>query len=307
MGGFVVLGAVALTQLDAISFASRNRIWSALQIGCVAGILILATIEIHAWVTLDKSTEMDRTFHKIAFYGLYFASFLMVGAKNMGLRTAVVAVCFAVPTLLFGRTTGVNLVIVLVCILAFFSAANLKRFVACFVAAYCIFALIQPFVVHRLFQMVDQSSIASHTGAWSSIARLELWQAVAPQIKQAPLLGHGADTIRLISIPLGTFKYYDNPDVPSAHNAMVDTWYELGLVGVLVLIASVVMLTREALRSQDAAMLTMATVVVGTLVELAVDHRLWLSWVQGALIFAFLGGRLVMFASPPNKTLSTRL
>ena len=297
--GFFVLGALTLAQLDLLPERSLSRIRIALMTGCMIGILCLASIEVYAWCKLARTTELDRTLHKIAFYGLYFAAFLLGAGRFFWLRIGFVGVAFALPTLFLGHTAGVNLAIGLLFIIGFLGDCKQKAMTVALVGAYCFAAVGLPFVVEWAYAHVDQFSIPVLPSTRSYMARLELWQVLSPKIKEALLLGHGADTTRIASIPFGTFKYYDNPDLPSAHNVVVDTWYELGLAGIFVLLAVIVGLTRKALSVSAGTFLPVFFVLIGTLIELAVDHRIWLSWLQGILIFAFVGGKVTAEVMKP--------
>jgi O-antigen ligase len=79
-------------------------------------------------------------------------------------------------------------------------------------------------------------------------------------------------------------KYYDLPDIPSAHNMVFDIWYELGLIGIIALLSIISIAARMVMYLQAGSLLVTMIMMLGTIVELSVDHRIWLSWVQGALI-----------------------
>ena len=118
------------------------------------------------------------------------------------------------------------------------------------------------------------------------MARLELWKDLVPQIKTAFWFGHGADTTRVLPLAFGEIKYYDLPDIPSAHNMVFDIWYELGLLGIIALLTIIMTAAETVMNLRAGALLVAFIVLVGTVVELSVDHRIWLSWLQGALILA---------------------
>jgi hypothetical protein len=65
-----------------------------------------------------------------------------------------------------------------------------------------------------------------------------------------------------------------------------DQWYELGLVGIVSLLSILGMTLRDITASACRYNLAAAVIFLGFIVELSVDHRIWLSWVQGIAVFA---------------------
>jgi O-antigen ligase len=193
---------------------------------------------------------------------------------------------YALPTLILGRTSGINLTILAVTPLMLLNHDGLKRALVAFCLIYSVLALTAPFCAEQAFFYVDGSRIPALPHVSSYMARLELWKDLAPEIKTALWFGHGADTTRVLPFVFSGMKYYDLPDIPSAHNMVFDIWYELGLIGIIALLTIVITAARSVINLRDGALPVAFIVLVGTVVELSVDHRIWLSWVQGALILA---------------------
>ncbi|MDA9511193.1 hypothetical protein XI09_42400 [Bradyrhizobium sp. CCBAU 11386] len=297
---FVLMGGAAAAQLALVSTRQRDRIWNALLTGAAAAIIALAAIEIAAWAT-EASTARVRSFHKTTFYGLCFASILLFPSKDyLGIRRAMVLFFYAIPTLLLGRTSGVNIMIVMAVPLLFLTRKGLRSVIGAFCLVYVVAALAAPFVVERVYQSVDGSKIATLPQVSSYMARLELWNDLAPRIRESVWLGHGADTTRANTVTFGPMKYYDLPDIPSAHNMIFDIWFELGLAGIVVLLLAIVTASLMTMRLQAGPILVTSIIFLGTIIEFSVDHRIWLSWVQGTLILTIAASVLASLRTTPN-------
>jgi O-antigen ligase len=109
---------------------------------------------------------------------------------------------------------------------------------------------------------------------------------VAQHVWEAPLIGHGSDTMRIATYVIENPKYYTLPDLPSAHNVIFDLWFELGILGILIWIGLLVVAARAALKINRVSQLISVAILFGVVAELSVDHRVWLSWVQGTIVFA---------------------
>ena len=283
----MILGKIIIDQLMSVSDDQRGRLWRTLVAGCAIGLVCLTAIELAVWLNGMPATTAVRTFHKTTFYGLFFAAFLLFSkSEGAKFRLAFVVLFYALPTLLLGNTSGIGIMILTVAPLMLLKPSDLKRALVAFCLIYAIFALTAPFWVEQAYFYVDGSRIPTLPHVSSSMARLELWKDLVPQIKTAFWFGHGADTTRVLPLAFGEIKYYDLPDIPSAHNMVFDIWYELGLLGIIALLTIIMTAAETVMNLRAGALLVAFIVLVGTVVELSVDHRIWLSWLQGALILA---------------------
>lgn len=301
---FVLMGGAVVSQLISVSAEQHYRIWNALVAGATIAIITLAIIEIRAWSFDKVDTTLIRSFHKTTFYGLFFAAILLFpSGRYLQMRRVFVLFFYALPTLLIGRTSGVNLSIILAVPLFFLSREGLKSVLTIFCLMYFVAALASPFIVERVYQSVDSSKIAALPQVSSYMSRLELWKDLAPTIKGAPWFGHGADTTRSTSVSFDQMKYYGLPDIPSAHNMVFDIWHELGLVGIVALLLIVLAASRTMMHLQTGSLLVTTIMLLGTILELSVDHRIWLSWVQGSLIFMVAASVLASLQTAPGRDL----
>ncbi|MEO6381649.1 MAG: O-antigen ligase family protein [Nitrobacter sp.] len=284
MASYIIIGAIAVRETVSLSDQQRERAWMILTVGAAIGLLSLFWTEIRA---IFATWEVVRTFHKTTFYGFLFAAALLFPERDRIFTWRLAfALLFAVPTLLIGRTSGVNLMILASIVFVFISARRYRQVLTAVCAIYCLLTLAAPYIATPSFRLAESTAIGHFTQLYSYLARMELWHVMTPSIFESFWIGHGADTTRIASFHIQGLHYYDLPEVPSAHNMVFDQWFELGLLGVLALIVVVVVFTRAIRRLDDNALPTTATMFLMILVELSVDHRIWLSWLQGLLVYA---------------------
>ncbi|WP_208696190.1 O-antigen ligase family protein [Mesorhizobium sp. M8A.F.Ca.ET.057.01.1.1] len=188
-------------------------------------------------------------------------------------------------TLLYGQSTGINLAIVFVAAMFAMPAKYRQHALVGFFAAYLSLALIAPFVVSPLFAYLKTTGwLVFYPGTFA--ARLDLWQMISPHIAEQPVLGHGADTMRNAVGVVVNPTYYAQADLPSAHNIVFDLWYELGALGIIVYGVLLGAIIRMIGRLSGSCHFVPSSYLIIAVVELSVDHRIWLSWVLGTLVFA---------------------
>lgn len=283
--GYSIAALVLLQSLLVIPTDACSRIMRACIGGIAIAIAVLIARElIMAWSGGSEAAKVLQamTLHKITFYGILFAIVLLALRTSASIAGAAV---FALVTLACGRTTGVNLAIVIIAALYFVSDASRRHALTAFVALYVAFAILAPALSPILYSYLDGTSIlVFHPGTFA--ARMEIWKSVSAHIWDAPLLGHGTNTVRNAVWLLSNPKYYVDQDLPSSHNIIIDLWFELGAVGVVLFCLCTVALARtiNTLRGSVHFMCTSAFIAI--LIEMSVDHRIWLSWVLGTLIMA---------------------
>lgn len=116
---------------------------------------------------------------------------------------------------------------------------------------------------------VSESALASVGKDPSLGSRTETWAASWQSIRDAPLLGHGAFTFlnapsdspvtRAIWAMSGSYK------PPHPHNALLDLWGQVGLLGVCVFIGMLVVALRHAARTAGLAPEVLVTAPLGLL------------------------------------------
>lgn len=287
---YAVAGFVLIAAARRLSPPQLARIWRALIIGSVPALACLAAYETFVWFFADPERLQFHTItlHKITVYGFLFATALLFPLEDRGdrLRRLLVVLLFAIPTFLFGRTSAITLLIPAGILIYALPTGWRGRALWIFAACYAVLALCGPIIAPALFAHTMKTGVFSLSSAlYNAGARLDLWQLMSPHILKAPFFGHGADVVRVSLFLIEGKTLYGGPDIPSAHNIVFDLWFELGLTGVLLLLVAVGLLTRTIASLAPRAQLCAMLMFVCLLVELSVDHRLWLSWVYGTLIF----------------------
>lgn len=125
MASYIIIGAIAVREAVSLSDQQRERAWMILTVGAAIGLLSLFLTEIRA---IFATWEVVRTFHKTTFYGFLFAAALLFPERDRIFTWRLAfALLFAVPTLLIGRTSGVNLMILASIVFVFISRDAIGR------------------------------------------------------------------------------------------------------------------------------------------------------------------------------------
>ncbi|TPM37545.1 O-antigen ligase family protein [Mesorhizobium sp. B2-3-4] len=281
--GYSIAALLLFQGILALSNARRDRLAWVSLVGLLIGLVSVMGRELYfAFLTEDpRFVENVFTLHKITVYGAFFSVILVA---QPGLAWKGLAGLFAVLTLLYGQSTGVNLAIVFVAVMFVVPEKYRQQVLVGFFAVYLSLAIIGPFVVSPLFAFLKTTgSLAFYPGTFA--ARLDLWQMISPHISDRPVLGHGVNTMRNAVGVVVSPTYYAQTDLPSAHNIVFDLWYELGAVGIIVygmLLAAIIRMIR---RLTGSCHFIASNCLIIAVIELSVDHRVWLSWVLGTLVF----------------------
>lgn len=208
--------------------------------------------------------------------------------------------------------------VALVAVLAVIAVAALvgRRRAMIMLAAGSIFlALAAPFLASRLAapdvfaQLVSKESALADRGGYSLMHRFSIWGFAAAKIEEKPVAGWGLDASRRIPGGLQAVTYQDlgvpvdeiHPDITTRmwikhlkrfrlmklrlhpHNAALQVWLELGLIGVLIVAA---LLARAFwLAARDNAWLPVCVGTAG-LVLASLSFGLWQGWWMATLLFA---------------------
>ena len=145
----------------------------------------------------------------------------------------------------------------------------------------------------------------AYRASWLSLSarhRVVIWHATAEQIPNAPFLGAGIGSARVLreaaeregATAPGT-RFQLSPSLHS-HNAYLQVWYEAGAVGALILLGLGLTVLRSLKRlSEDVQPYLAATFAAGALL-IATAYSIWAPWFMASLamasIFAALGAAL---------------
>jgi O-antigen ligase len=279
--GYAVAALILIQSIEGFSPAQRGRALDLLVVGVWLAVVVLIARELYFACCSAPAdlTAHVRTLHKITFYGATLVALLLTQEDIISLSLAV-AVAFT--TLILGRSAGIDVALVVVFVFRMVSDRSRQRMLMTFITCYIVAAVFAPLMISAAFTFLDSHGLlAFYTGTFA--ARLELWAAIAGHVHGAPILGHGANTTRnAVDLALQG-KYYTLPDLPSAHNIIFDLWFELGIVGIGVYALVLAALAQLIGRLRGLSHFLASSCLVVAVIELSVDHRIWLSWVLGAL------------------------
>lgn len=150
----------------------------------------------------------------------------------------------------------------------------------------------------------DRLMAASESeGLRSSVAhRLCIWQFVGARIAEKPLLGWGLDSSR--SIPGGEVECVeDGPSIAlHPHDAALQVWLELGIVGAFVLASVIALAFRAAAHMPPGMpMAGAAAAIVSALVSASLSYGIWQNWWIGVLGLVAMTCRAAMPKPIPSR------
>lgn len=170
-------------------------------------------------------------------------------------------------------------------------------------AGWCLaFLLVFPLAIAASKAGLQEAEWLPH----SAKMRVALWAYTAEQIPEAPLLGIGATSTRRMDLDREKTEKFKHTEPgkdyrwragPHAHNAFLQTWYELGAVGaaLFMMAGAVVILSIGKLPHVTQPYVLAHTAAFATI--LAFGWGLWQSWLMAlaglAAIYAGLGVSVV--------------
>jgi O-antigen ligase len=149
-----------------------------------------------------------------------------------------------------------------------------------------------PLAETRLPGSVHQALSGAHTRE-----RAEIWSAFGAVVREEPVIGTGfATSARMPSLPVAArveARHHPGLGMNHPHNAALQIWVELGVVGAA-LAAFVVLLTLQAVIRLPARALPMALALFATVAAISlVSHGAWQGWWAAAVGAAVVLARAV--------------
>ena len=152
-----------------------------------------------------------------------------------------------------------------------------------------IFAFLSPFIFASLLNWIKPFSGSIPP---STLDRIEIWHRSAIAVFEAPWFGYGIGITRHLALPqelMEKYKYHVTPTT-HPHNAAIQLWLELGLIGLfiflLLLCFSVQPLRRIPLPCLSIALAVAAGVIFTSLVSFGFWQETWLG-IIGLLVICF--------------------
>ncbi len=112
----------------------------------------------------------------------------------------------------------------------------------------------------------------------SNLRRIEIWQAFSDVVWQHPVFGWGIKASHEFGLqPVSDVTWMVGP-THHPHNALIQTWVELGAVGVVMILAIVILLAYNTLRLPAERRPFGFGALAAGLTIAAVSHGMWQSW-----------------------------
>lgn len=125
---------------------------------------------------------------------------------------------------------------------------------------------------------IDNLAAAGMSGTYS---RIGIWQEAARRIAEHPLIGHGFDATRVLGANTGLIPGTKWPALPlHTHNAFLQVWLELGVVGIALVIAMLAAGMRALwpLAARPLALAVALATLTGTAVIALISFGVWQHW-----------------------------
>lgn len=160
-------------------------------------------------------------------------------------------------------------------------------------AAFIIYALGKPFFAHWLYMHAasDLNIMPFLKDAYVG-ARLEIWDFTGRYTLNSPLLGYGVEITRTVEdFDSGQIYNPGYTTILHPHSFIMQTWIELGLLGILFAIAAVGAAMKGIYSIADQQCRNIAlTILMTCLLISSFSYGMWQSWFLG--LFCMLGGIL---------------
>jgi len=163
---------------------------------------------------------------------------------------AICGLLLAVPLIYFAKATAALLIVFVL----LFTIPVVLTFRKNNAAAALLLCLMLAVSAAASVVIMEQDAVLSVLGKDATLTgRTVLWAAVVPRIEERPVLGYGYDAFWVSTgVESQRVRTAVGWDTPHSHNGLLDTWLDLGLIGVLSLLAAYILALRRswiALRS----------------------------------------------------------
>jgi exopolysaccharide production protein ExoQ len=218
-------------------------------------------------------------------------------SDRRGLAVGLIALSIAAAG--YGDSTSALVAGLLAAVVAGAAAFAPSVTLACGLFAAGLFTVLAPWVMLGLLGWIEPFAQAISP---SFLDRIEIWNHAAKAIVEAPIFGNGIGAIRHLALPDNTitgYRYLVKPPT-HPHDAALQIWLELGVVGVALFAVLIWVVARSmgALRSpwRAAAIAAAAGVIFTAMVSYGFWQETWLG-IIGMVALAF---RVLAPASGPR-------
>ncbi|WP_170958931.1 O-antigen ligase family protein [Magnetospirillum sp. 15-1] len=289
--GTLICGVIVLGTAATLSAEGRQRVELALALGVILGFVALAALQFNIRLTA-QSEYMTRLRLSLLSRGVIVVSLLLwptlLVLRHRPLPSALVAV-LATGTILSSDIGGAKLGLAggLLCGLAGLAAPRLAGRAMGYGAAILVIAA--PFLALKL---PEPQGVMDHWPQFSTSAlhRMVIWNFTAEHIIERPILGWGLESSRWIpgaddDTRVTVKRNGDDAVMPLTHlplhphNAPLQWWLELGLVGAAILAYGIIRVTGALPAALDRASRFTAFGTTGAVLAVScVSFGAWQKW-----------------------------
>jgi O-antigen ligase len=223
---------------------------------------------------------------------LLFWPCLAILWKRFGIFAALALTLFSTFLFYFSGSLSAWVALIVGIIAALGFLVFRRKAINCYIIIICLATLGAPLLPSFIPDATKLSKIAPNLPD-SIFPRIVIWKYAASVIADDPILGKGLDTARVISRNSKKIYFFGQkggarttPGIPlHPHNAILQIWLELGLIGTLIFAAIMVTILQKVKRLN--CDLPACTAVVGmfftALFVANVSYGIWQSWWQSAI------------------------
>lgn len=285
--GFLVLVAVyGLIFADAAGIDQRLAKQMAVMAMAGSALAVLCLALSFAFVVPGKATPdafVNRSVVVLCLSSFAFAAYVRCtpwpSPVKYGLMIALCAVAAAFSLLSGSQTSTVALIFGVVAALVFNVAGpGLRRFFMWGIAGVC-FAM--PLLISAAVFLPQSLFASDFLRRGSALHRLRIWDSYLALVREKPWFGWGVEGSRdfeaeLLAMQPSADRVFSFSSHP--HNALLQIWTDLGLVGALLICLLIGMLGRKIEKARTEARAPIYGLFVAILATSAISHGAFQSW-----------------------------
>jgi len=261
--------------------------WALPSALALASLLVIFELQLGSpfRTVFDASPEAFRLNRAAVAIALLSPILFLQERSTIGLVFIVLCFSLATIAIFLSQSESAKLAMAVIATTAAFSAVLRPQFLL-FCVGFGVLAshVLAPVIALGLYRAITPDAVASLLSAFTQEAyhftRLEIWWAYAKQIIGAPILGYGLQGSYWAS------ETYSGDNITvlrglsstHPHNASIQIWYELGLIGVILSVALMVLMLRHMLRLPGHTMRITAILISGVWSIAFVSHGAWQAW-----------------------------
>jgi len=253
------------------------------------------------------SNHFQRISHKITFNqgasiaSLFLWPFALVIFRRFGMATAILIIGFCIAAILIGETIA-PIIATIFGLIAFSLVVLAGRLgPKILLGIIVIYTMLVPALPSFLPDPRDSESSITRFYSSSDFHRFIIWNTAVEHIEEKPLLGGGLDTTRALysnkdmtqfqAVIKSTGKklsFVAEPIPLHPHNAFLQLWIELGVVGaglLAILLFEILRRMQRSIKSRWEAAAGYGLFVTGVTVS-SLSYGIWQSWWLGSLFLA---------------------